>query len=228
MLKSIIPLILAAAVCGAQADVQVLVMPIPEQLQPLKPIEVAESDLEKRKRLDRIDSVVQRFKLNKDEKFIYTSEKSPSMFLGHLSVVYKVYPEETQLKVIKFNMRNGEAYLFSVNSEDIQPYTHFITSSLDTRVVSDVLRPGASAAKSKEHYKDWYDTYQSSRAKLARKIVASNTCETVTSVDFYSLNGGQFTAFCGNGMEFSQTQAEIESEQPIDPTIKKWVVKRPQ
>ncbi len=228
MLKPLIPLILATAVCDAKADVQVLVMPIPEQLKPLKPVEVAESDLEKRKRLDRIDSVVQRFKLKKDEKFIYTSEKSPSLFLRNLSVVYKVYPEEAQLQVIKFNMRNGEAYLFSVNPEDIQPYRRFTTSALDARVAIDVLSPGASAARSKAEYKDWYSTYQSSRVKLARKMVASDACETVTNVDFYSLNGGQFTAFCGNGMEFSQTQVEIESEQPIDPAIKKWVVMRPQ
>ena len=228
MLKSVIPLVLAAAVCNAQADVQVLVLPMPEQLKNLEPVAVAESGLEERKRLDRIDSLVQRFNLKKDEKFIYMGKEAPSPSPRLLDVVYKIYPEEAQLKVLKLNMKKGEARIHPVNPKDIQPYTGFAASSLDARVASDILSPGASAARSQAYYKDWYDTYQSSRVKLARKIVASDTCETVTSVELYSHNGGMFTAFCGNGMEFSQTQVEIESEQPIDPTIKKWVVKRPQ
>jgi hypothetical protein len=228
MLKSIIPLVLAAAVCSAQADVQVQVLPMPEQLKGLKPVAVAESDSEERKRLDRIDSIVRRFNLKKDEKFIYAGKETPSPSLGILDVIYKVYPEEAQLKVVKLDMQKGGARIYPVSPEDIQPYTSFAANPLDTRIASDILSPGASAARSKAYFKEWYDTYQSSRVKLARKIVVSDACETVTSVEFYSFNWDVFTASCGNGMAFSQTSAEIDAEQPIDPVIKKWVVKRPQ
>ncbi|POA26485.1 MULTISPECIES: hypothetical protein [unclassified Pseudomonas] len=227
MLKPIIPLVLAAAVCSAQADVQVQVSPMPEQLKSLKPVAVAESNLEERKRLDRIDSIVQRFNLKKDEKFIYSGNKTPNPSLGLLDVVYKVYPEDAQLKVVKLDVQKGYARIYPVDPEDIQPYTSFAASPLDARIASDILNPGASATRSKAYFKEWYDTYQSSRVKLARKIVASDACETVTSVELYSFNGDVFTAFCGNGMAISQTPAEIEAEQPIDPAIKKWVVKRP-
>lgn len=228
MLKTIIPLVLAAVVCSAQAEVPVQGLPMPEQLKSLKPVSVAESDLEERKRLDQIDSIVRRFNLKKDEKFIYAGKGTYSPFLVRLDVVYKVYPEEAQLKVVKLDILQGYARVYPVSPEDIQPYSSFAASPLDARVASNILSPGASAARSKAYFKDWYDTYQSSRVKLARKVVASDACETVTSVDFYSFNQDVFTAFCGNGMKFSQTPAEIEAGQPIDPAIKKWVVKRPQ
>lgn len=229
MLKPVIPLVLAAAVCSAQADVQVQVLPIPEQLKSLKPVAVAESSLEERKRLDKIDTMIRRFNLKKDEKFIYAGEESPSPSLSLLDVVYKIYPEEAQLMmVVKLDIQKGTARVYPVSPQDIQPYTSFAAKPYDARVASDILSPGASAARSKSYFKDWYDTYQSSRVKLARKIVASDVCETVTNVEFYSFNGDMFTAACGNGMAFSQTPAEIEAEQPIDPVIKKWVVIRPQ
>lgn len=227
-LKPIIPLILAAVACNAQADVQLLVSPLPEQLKNLKPVAVAESSVEEQQRLDRIDSIIRRFNLKKDEKFIYTSKEPPSPSLGLLDVVYKVYPEEAQLRVVKLDMQQGYARVYPVSSKDIQPYTNFAASPIDARVASYILNPGASAARSKAYFKDWYDTYQSSRVKLARKIVASDACETVTGVEFYSHNWDVFTAFCGNGMKYSQTLKEIETEQPIEPAIKKWVVKRPQ
>ncbi|CAI8785549.1 hypothetical protein EMIT0196P_20521 [Pseudomonas chlororaphis] len=58
--------------------------------------------------------------------------------------------------------------------------------------------------------------------------MASDACEIVTGVEFYSHSWDVFTTFCGNGMKYSQTLTEIETEQPIDPAIKKWVVMRPQ
>ena len=228
MLKPIIPLVLAAAVCSAQADVQVQVLPMPEQLKSLKPVAVAESDLEEQKRLDRLDSIVRRFNLKRGEKFVYAGKETPSPFLGTLDIVYKIYPEEDQLQVVKLDIKKGDARIYSVSPQDIQPYTSFAASPLDARVASNILSPGASAARSRAYFKDWYDTYQSSRVKLARKIVASDACETVTSVELYSFNGDVFTAFCGNGMAFSQTPAEIETGQPIDLAIKKWVVNRHQ
>ncbi|MHC8324378.1 hypothetical protein [Pseudomonas sp. LB1P83] len=172
--------------------------------------------------------MIRRFNLKKDEKFICTGEKGPGPSMGLLDVVYKAYPEEAQLMVVKLDIQKGDARVYPVSPQDIQPYTSFAASPHDARVASVILSPDASAARSKAYFKDGYDTYQSSRVKLARKIVASSACETVTGVDFYSFNGDVFTAFCGNGMTFSQTPAEIEAEQPIDPVIKKWVVMRPQ
>jgi hypothetical protein len=228
MLNHVIPLFLAALAFGAQADVQIQVMPIPEDLKNLKPVAVAQSDVEAQKRLDRIDSIVQRFRLKKDEKFIYTGHYASSLLLAPLVVVYKVYPEEVPLKVVMLNMQRGDARVYTVDVDDIRPYSSFTAGPLDGRIADDVLNPGASAARSKAYYKERYDTYQSSRIKLARKVVASDACETVTSVDLYNFNREVFTAFCGNGMTFSQTPAEIESGQAIDPVLKTWMVKRPQ
>ncbi|MDD1010150.1 hypothetical protein M5G27_21965 [Pseudomonas shahriarae] len=227
MMNQVIPLVLATAVCSAEAQVQIQVMPVPDDLKNLKPVAIAQSDLEERKRLDRIDSIIERFSLKKNEKFIYTGKHSSSPLLGPLDVVYKVYPQEDQLKVVRLNMRLGDARLYAVDPEDIQPYSSFSSGPLDARVASHILNPGASATRSKAYFKDWYDTYQSSRVKFARKIVASDACETVTSVDFYSFNLDVFTAFCGNGMTLSQTPTEIENGLPIDPAIKTWQVKRP-
>ncbi|UZE09712.1 hypothetical protein [Pseudomonas sp. B21-053] len=228
MLKPIIPLVIAAAIFSAHADVQVQISPIPENLKNLNPVAIAESDLEEQKRLDRIDSIAGRFNLKLGEKFIYAGNESHGPFLRLLDVVYKVYPEDAQLQVVKLNIKRGDARIYAVSPQDIQPYSSLLASPLDARIASDILSPGASAARSKAYFKDWYDTYQWSRVKLARKVVASDACETVTSVELYRFNGNVFTAFCGNGMELSQTPAEVEAEQPIDPAIKNWVVKRPQ
>ena len=227
MLKPIIPLILAATALSAQADIQVQISPIPEQLKNLKPVAIAESSLEEQKRLNQIDAIVQRFNLNIEEKFIYVGKETPHPLLGILDVVYKVYPEEAQLQVVKLDIQKGYARVYPVSPQDIQPYSSFATSPLDARIANNILSPGASAARSKAYFKDWYDTYQSSRVKLARKVVASDACETVTSVELYSFNGDVFTAFCGNGMAFHQTPAQVEADESIDPAIKKWVVKRP-
>ncbi|SDS00638.1 hypothetical protein [Pseudomonas prosekii] len=227
MLKPIIPLILAATALSAQADIQVQISPIPEQLKNLKPVTIAESSLEEQKRLNQIDEIVQRFNLNIEEKFIYVDKETPHPLLGILDVVYKVYPEEAQLQVVKLDIQKGYARVYPVSPQDIQPYSSFATSPLDARIANNILSPGASAARSKAYFKDWYDTYQSSRVKLARKVVASDACETVTSVELYSFNGDVFTAFCGNGMAFHQTPAQVEADESIDPAIKKWGVKRP-
>jgi hypothetical protein len=227
MLKPIIPLILAATALSAHADIQVQISPIPEQLKNLKPVAIAESSLEEQKRLNQIDAIVQRFNLNIEEKFIYVGKETPHPLLGILDVVYKVYPEEAQLQVVKLDIQKGYARVYPVSPQDIQPYSSFATSPLDARIANNILSPGASAARSKAYFKDWYDTFQSSRVKLARKVVASDACETVTSVELYSFNGDVFTAFCGNGMTFHQTPAQVEADESIDPAIKKWVVKRP-
>ncbi|CAI8880290.1 hypothetical protein PUP68_02610 [Pseudomonas chlororaphis] len=227
MLKVAILLALATAIGAAQADIQVQVFPLPEDLKNLKPVAVEQSGVEEKKRLDRIDSIARRFNLKMDEKFIYTGEVKPSPSLGTLAVVYKVYPEEAQLKVVRINLKFGDARIYSVAPEEIKPYADFESSPLDTRVASAVLKPGASAVRARDYYKDWYETYQSLRVKLALKVVASDACETVSSVDLYRFNGDIFTAFCGNGMEISQTPAAIEADQPVDPSFKKWVVIRP-
>ncbi|MEB0225548.1 hypothetical protein [Pseudomonas sp. 10S4] len=227
MLKPIIPLVMAAAAFSAHADILAHVSPVPEQLKNLKPVAIAESGVEEQQRLDRIDSIIRRFNLKVDEKFIYAGKEIPFPSLGVLDVVYKVYPEEAQLQVVKLDIKKGYARVYPVSLQDIQPYSNLAASPLDARVASNILNPGASAARSKAYFKDWYDTYQSSRVKLARKVVASDACETVTSVELYSFNGDVFTAFCGNGMAFNQTPAEVEADKPIDPAIKKWVIKRP-
>ncbi|AUF99730.1 hypothetical protein CXQ81_03705 [Pseudomonas sp. 09C 129] len=227
MLKIVIPLTLVTAVGAAQADIQIQGSPLPEDLKNLKPVTVVQSGVEEKKRLDRLDSIARRFNLKMDEKFIYTGRVKPSPSLGPLAVVYKVYPEEAELKVVRINLKHGDARIYTVAPEEIKPYADFESSPLDARVASTVLKPGASAARSREYYKDWYDTYQSLRVKLALKVVASDACETVSSVDLYRFNGDFFTAFCGNGMEISQTPAAIEAEQPVDPSFKKWVVIRP-
>ncbi|PKH15671.1 hypothetical protein BI292_19935 [Pseudomonas sp. 43NM1] len=149
MLKPIIPLILATTALSAQADIQVQISPIPEQLKNLKPVTIAESSLEEQKRLNQIDEIVQRFNLNIEEKFIYVGKETPHSLLGILDTVYKVYPEEAQLQVVKLDIQKGYARVYPVSPQDIQPYSSFATSPLDARIANNILSPGASAARSK-------------------------------------------------------------------------------
>ncbi|WPX16494.1 hypothetical protein RHM58_21035 [Pseudomonas sp. 10S4] len=107
MLKPIIPLVMAAAAFSAHADILAHVSPVPEQLKNLKPVAIAESGVEEQQRLDRIDSIIRRFNLKVDEKFIYAGKEIPFPSLGVLDVVYKVYPEEAQLQVVKLDIKKG-------------------------------------------------------------------------------------------------------------------------
>tara|TARA_Y100001973_G_C5123460_1_gene293945 strand:- start:195 stop:920 length:726 start_codon:yes stop_codon:yes gene_type:complete len=200
---------------AVSAEENIKAMPI------IMAIKETESTENRMARLGRIDNLVEKYKLNLNEKYIYTGEGLAGS-LHNLGVVYKISDNGSSSNVIQLNFRNGFGRKKVVANSKLIPEASLSRNDYNQRIASRVILKDEPGSKARKYYKDWYDEYFSLRATLAKKVLDTGRCDTVVSADMYLVNGNSFTAFCGNGFHYSQNENQIRNDKPLDSEVVYW------
>ncbi|MCU6176156.1 hypothetical protein [Citrobacter cronae] len=167
-------------------------------------------------RLNKLKSTYEKYQIKPEEKFTYTGKGSKTS-LWEMQVVYRNY-SATENDYIYISGVTGQGYPLTLTADSIRPLSDVTKEGVDSRISRSVLDKDMHSPAAK-YYAEKYDAYHQRNVEFARRVISSNSCDTVIYADVYSFGGEYLNAVCGDRREIKQSLDDFMDNKPLDTSI---------
>lgn len=183
-----------------------------------------ETQQEKVTRLSHLMETYKKYQIKPQEKFIITGNGSEHN-LSEMQIVYRNYAAEDNHYVFISGVA-GTGRELVLRPESVKALPDLAKDGVDSRISHWIFEKNMTSPAAK-YYGDKYDDYINRNVEFARKVVNSEACDTVISVDVYDFGGTYLNAWCGDRREIKQFVDDFENGKPLEVTIKETYLVMP-